>query len=167
MNAATPFAVLAVIALAAPAQAQEVFLLATYGHWDVSYVDGPAGPYCSASVYGQGLYLSIDVGRNTGVRVYIIDDQKNWIDQHGLTIFAQVDSRASWQIGSVTSYDKVMEFNVQGDAGIRFLEEMADGRAVQFDYNEDGTAPGYGDVTFSLVGSGAAINALGECAGRL
>lgn len=167
MDTAKIVACLTIAFGATSADAQDVFSLAKFGHWDVSYVDGPAGPYCSASVVGDGLYLSIDVGRNTGVRVYIIDDQKNWIAQRGLTIFAQVDARASWQIGSVASYDSVMEFSVHGDAGIRFLEELSDGRQVQFDYNEDGTAPGYGDVTFSLVGSGAAINALGECAGRL
>lgn len=159
---------LAIGAMAASqAQAQEVFPLSSHGHWDVSYVDGPAGPYCTASNMGDGLYMSIDVHPNRGPVVYVIDDRKDWIAQAGLTIFAQVDARQSWQIGSVTSYDMVMEFNLQGDAGVRFLEELSDGRRVQFDYNEEGTPPGYGDVTFSLLGSGAAITALAECARRL
>lgn len=159
---------LTLLALAASqAQAQEVFPLATHGHWDVSYVDGPAGPYCSASNMGDGLYMSIDVHPKFGVVVYVMDDRKDWIAQAGLTIFAKVDARQSWQIDAVTSYDTVMEFNLQDDAGFRFLEELSDGRRVQFDYNEEGTPPGYGDVTFSLLGSGAAITALAECARRL
>ena len=152
---------------ASQAQAQEVFPLSTHGHWEVSYVDRPGGAYCSASVLGDGLYMSIDVHPKFGLTVFVIDDAKDWTEQSGLTIFAQVDARASWQINTVTSYDKVMEFNLRDEAGMRFLEELSDGRAVQFDYNEEGSTPGYGDVTFSLLGSGAAITALAECAMRL
>lgn len=153
--------------ISSPVQAQDAFPLSSHGHWNVHYVDDPAGSYCSASVIGDGLYLSIDVNPRLGLIVYVIDDSKDWIEQAGLTIFAQVDNRSSWQIDAVTSYDTVMEFNLQDAAGMRFLEELSDGRAVQFDYNEEGTPPGYGDVTFSLLGSDAAIAALAECGRRL
>ncbi len=153
--------------IASPVQAQDAFPLSSHGHWNVHYVDDPAGAYCSASVIGDGLYMSIDVSPQIGLVVYIIDSEKDWIEQAGLTIFAQVDDRKSWQINAVTSYDRVMEFNLQDEAGMRFLDELSNGRAVQFDYNEEGSPSGYGDVTFSLLGSGAAITALAECAERL
>ena len=154
-------------AAAGQAQAQEVFPLSSHGHWDVSYVSSEAGPYCSASVTGDGLYLSVDVSKLAGITVFIIDNEKNWIDQTGLTMFAQVDARSPWEVGSVITYDHVSQFALQGDAGFRFLGELSDGRVVQFDYNEQGTPPNYSDVTFSLLGSGAAMAALAECAGRL
>ena len=85
---------LALLVCAPMAHAGEVFLLFSHKAWRVHYATLDSGlPYCTASVTGDGVYFSIDVGYDY-VEAWYINDNNDfglyavegevlvWIDHH-------------------------------------------------------------------------------------
>jgi hypothetical protein len=85
----------------------------------------------------------------------------------GLRMYAYVDGRRGWEIDGVEVEDTVTTFQLFGDAGRRFINELIYGQRLYVDYNAQDTQPGAWDVSFSLAGSAAAIAALNDCIGKL
>ena len=155
------------LAMMASTAHAETFVLHQHKAWEVSWNEDNGVTYCSASVAGNGLYFSVDAVKGYGLHVYVIDDSKSWTPASGLRMYAYVDGRRGWEIDGVEVEDTVTTFQLFGDAGRRFVNDLIHGQWLYVDYNAQDTQPGAWDVSFSLAGSAAAIAALNDCIGKL
>lgn len=137
----------------------EVFKLFERGHWSVSYVTGNDGrPYCVASVSGEDVYFSIDVGLDRLDAWYI-----NYQNDFGTGVEGDVriwiDGHRGWVTPAYGQHDTVRMWGLKQE----FLSQVMNGRKLWIDQDADGRW----DAWFSLAGSKAAMFELGDCANKL
>lgn len=158
--------VAAFLCLVSTAQADS-FTIHQHKNWTVSWNDFEGEQYCSAEVSGSGVELNIDASNFTGLTVWIIEDERNWIPNTGVKLYAFIDTHPVWEIYNAQTENTFVWFNIGGNSGTKFLKQIGNGQKIYFDYNEKGSEPAVWDVWFSLAGSTAAILALVDCVDKL
>lgn len=149
-----------VLAVAAPALAQQSEVLFSHKQWQVELVawdDGVLG--CVAQVSSPGESFSMWTFQDSTVQLQFYSTAWNFGEGDSANLQVQIDKKPKWNLTEAELYQNSVLFTLpDSDAGVEFIVEVAKGNRLYL-RSEDGS-----DVqNYSLSGSRASIDALIEC----
>ncbi len=154
-------AAVAALALAGPALAQTSTTMYSYKHWEVEYIQFDDGTVaCLAEVDATTDSFSVWYYQDGTFRLQFYSTDWEFGDTGDTAdLQVQIDRRTPWTLTSADLYKNSVLFNIpDGDAGVRFLVEVAKGNRLYL-Y----TADGQGVKDYSLAGSRASMDVMIEC----
>ncbi len=130
------------------------------GAWDVQVVSFDDGSQsCVANVYQGGDSFSLWAGADALVKLQFYSEVWDFGEGDTANLEVEVDRRSPWTMTNAELYLQSVLFNIpDGDAGVRFLTEVMNGRTLYL-RNESGE----GVQSYSLSGSSASIQTLIDC----
>jgi len=153
-------AFLAVVAGAAGAEttSEKVY---SYKHWEVEIVAFDDGSFaCLAEVDAVTESFSIWTYQDNTARLQFYSTEWEFGDAGDTAnLTVQIDRRTPWTLNDAELYKNSVLFDLpDSDAGVRFLVEVARGNVLYLR-----TAEGEDVQSYSLAGSRASMDALGDC----
>jgi hypothetical protein len=139
-------------------------VLFSHKAWQVSAVAFEDGTIaCVAEVADPGESFSIWAYKDGSASLQFYSEQWDFGEGNTANLEVEIDRRSPWTLTAAELYLNSVLFDLpDGDAGVRFMVELAQGNTL-FLRNEDGE-----DVqSYSLSGSRASVDALIECSNAL
>jgi hypothetical protein len=159
-------AVLGAVAVGAgAARAEPTYqTLFSYKAWEVQVVAFDDGTLaCLAQVSDPGDSFSIWTYPDESVRLQFFSTAWEFGEGNTADLELQIDRRGPWSLTNAELYLNSVLFTIpDGDAGVRFIVEVARGNTLYLR-----AADGTNVMSYSLAGSHASINALIECGDAL
>jgi hypothetical protein len=154
------FVGLVIGAMAGSAGAQTSETLFSQKHWEVQVVgweDGSVG--CVAQVSAPGETFSIWTYPDGAVQLQFYSTAWEFGEGETADLEVQIDRRGPWNLTGAELYkNSVLFFLPEGESGVDFIVEVASGNRLYLR-----SADGSDVQNYSLSGSRASIEALGEC----